>query len=119
MVPVNGAALGPTVPAPSCPPPASVPVTAPSPRPRCRRLSEVSPLLSVLRVLSDDRLWTERFLQLPGLARSRQQCGHQSDGWRLCLNHLTKAHRGAEGRSRVTCRVAPRVSPEGTTLAPV
>lgn len=92
----------------------------PSPEPRCRRLSRgVSSPLSVLLGLGDDRLWTERFLQLPGLARRRQQCGHQSDGWRLCLNHLTKARRGAEGCSRVTCRVALRVSPEGTTLAPV
>ena len=44
--------------------------------------------LSVLFLFSDDCLWSECFLQLPGLARSRQQCSHQSDGWWLCLSHL-------------------------------
>ena len=51
------------------------------------RLTSVSSL-SVLFVFSDDCLWSEHFPQLPGLARSRQQCSHQSDGWWLCLNHL-------------------------------
>lgn len=39
-------------------------------------------------MFSDDCLWSEHVFQLPGLARSRQQCGHQSDGWRLRLNNL-------------------------------
>jgi hypothetical protein len=44
---------------------------------------------SVILCLSgDDRLWCERFLQLPGLARSGQQRSHQSNGWWLCLSHL-------------------------------
>lgn len=57
--------------------------------------------LSVLFVFSDDCLRSERFLQLPGLAGSGQQRGHQSDGRWLRLEHCAMAHRGAEGCSRV------------------
>lgn len=42
----------------------------------------------VLCLSGDDCLRSECFLQLPGLARSGQQRGHESDGWGLLLSQL-------------------------------
>lgn len=73
------------------------------PTPRRRRLSSaVFSCLPVLFVFSDDCLRSERLLQLPGLERSGQQRGHQSDGWWLHLTTCATARHGAEGGSRVT-----------------
>uniref|UniRef100_A0A8P0NPI5 Plasmolipin n=2 Tax=Canis lupus familiaris TaxID=9615 RepID=A0A8P0NPI5_CANLF len=64
-------------------------------------LKGTRPYNQLLFVFSDDCLRSERFLQLPGLAGSGQQRGHQSDGRWLRLEHCAMAHRGAEGCSRV------------------
>lgn len=42
----------------------------------------------VLCLSGNDCLRSECFLQLPGLARSGQQRGHESDGWGLLLSQL-------------------------------
>ncbi|EDL87329.1 plasma membrane proteolipid [Rattus norvegicus] len=53
-------------------------------------LPTVQPALGCLFLClsGDDCLRTECFLQLPGLARSGQQRGHESDGWGLLLSQL-------------------------------
>lgn len=65
--------------------------TPPRPVPRCTPTQLWCLLrLPVLFVCRDDCLRSERFLQLPGLAGSGQQCRHQSDGWGLRLDHLCR-----------------------------
>lgn len=46
--------------------------------------------LPVFCLSGDDCLWSECFLQLPGLARSGQQCSYKSDGWGLLLSQLSR-----------------------------
>lgn len=104
-----GSLRGPRVhcqPVPGCPPGAFITVTTP---PLCHAADDSALLfsLSVFLVFSDDCLWSECFLQLPGLARSGQQCSHQSDGWWLLLNPRAAARLGAEGCSWVTVQGGP------------
>lgn len=105
----------------------STPPTPPHPQCHATDDSALVSSLSVLFMFSDDCLRSECFLQLPGLARSRQQCSHQSDGRRLRLDHRHLTHLGlkaaagsqVQGALQVRGWALPGVSPEGTVLAPL